>query len=186
MNNTEQTTDGATTQIYTALISMISATEDRLRWSELIYFSLNIFAFIFLISFITTIMNKAGHIMTYMDLAFIFIFIVIGMSINAYWIAFAMRIQLKLKLRYFQARNIERKLNGENEFIFSDESIFFDPDIRQLKSRDNKDTLLYPTAGLTRMDGFIGAAKPRHFSWIMPCMFSVIYWSIFILVLTSF
>ncbi len=185
MNNTEQTTDSATTQIYTALISMISAIEDRLRWSELIYFSLNIFVFMFLITFISSIMNKAEYIMTYMDLSFIFLVIVIGMSINAYWVAFAMRVQLKLKLRYFQARNIERKLNSENEFIFSDESIFFDPDIRQLKSQDNKETLLYPTAGLTRMDGFIGAAKPRHFSWIMPCMFSVLHWLIFILVLTS-
>jgi hypothetical protein len=119
-----------------------------------------------------------------MDLALFFICIVIGMSINAYWIAFAMRVQLKLKLRYFQARFMERKLNQAGEYIYSDESTFFNPDIRGLESPDNKETLEYPTSGLTRMDGFIGAAKPRYFSWLLPCLFVTIYWLIFVLIVT--
>ncbi len=184
MNNTGQNEASYITSKYIALISIITRTEDRLRWSELVYLSLNILVFFFLISFVSSLTQKTGYLLTYMDIAMAFIYIVIGMSINAYWIAFAMRVQLRLKLRYFQARAMERKLDISGEHLFSDESIFFDPEIRQLQSADNKETLKYPSAGLTRMDGIIGAAKPRHFSWLIPCMFIFIYWLIFFLILT--
>jgi hypothetical protein len=129
--------------------------------------------------------QKINYLLTYQDLALIFICITTGTSLGAYWITFAMRVQLRLKLRYFQARVLERKLNAVGEYIFSDENIFFEPDIRRLESFDEKETLLYPTRGLARMDGIIGAAKPRYFSWLMPIFFIFIYWLIFFLVLTS-
>lgn len=184
MNNVEQKTDNATTEKYIALTSIISRIEDRLRWSELVYLSLNIIVFLFIVTFISSLIHTTSYILTHMDLGFIFFCIIIGMSINAYWVAFAMRVQLKLKLRYFQARFLERKMNCIGEYIYSDESIFFNPDIRRLESPDNKDILQYPTSGLTRMDGFVGAAKPRHFSWLMPTLFASIYWMIFFLILS--
>lgn len=184
MNNIEQKADNATTEKYITLISIISRIEDRLRLAELVYLSLNIVVFLFTFSFISSMVHKSGYFLTYMDVAFVLFSLIIGLSINAYWIASAMRLQLKLKLHYFQARGMERKMNRAGENIFSDASIFFDPNIRQVESPDNKEKLLFPTSGITRMDGFIGSAKPRHFSWLMPCLFAVIYWIIFFLVLS--
>jgi hypothetical protein len=62
---------------------------------------------------------------------------------------------------------------GEN--FFSDESIFFNPQIRKIESPDKKEILQYPVRGLTRMDGFIGAAKPRYLTWILPGVFFILY-----------
>ena len=86
-----------------------------------------------------------------------------------------MRLQLKLKLRYFQVRFLERKLNRAGEFIFSDESLFFSQKTREIKSPDGKETVSYPTKGFLRMDGFAGAAKPRYLSLLMPSMFFAFY-----------
>ncbi len=185
MSDAEQKADHTTTEKYIAQMAIISGMETRLRWSELAYLSLNVVVFLFTINLFSSLTHTGNYVLTYIDLALIFFCIFIGLSINTYWVAFAMRLQLKLKLRYFQMRFLERKMNSTGEHMYSDESIFFDPDIRHLKSPDNKETLYYPTSGLSRMDGFVGATKPRHFSWIIPCLFSILYWILFILVLTS-
>lgn len=185
MNNAELEAGLATAKRYKALMSMITRTEDRLRTSELVYFSLNIIILLFTISFVSGLVHKISYYLTYMDYALVFLILTIGMSVNVYWVTFAMRLQLKLKLRYFQARAIERKMNCIGETIFSDENIFFDPGIHHLDSYDNKETLAYPAEGLTSMDGFIGRIKPRHFSWMLPCLFIAIYWTIFILLVTT-
>jgi len=185
MNNIELETGLATAERYNALMSMITRTEDRLRISELVYFSLNIIVLLFTIAFVSGLIHKINYYMTYMDYALVFIILTIGMSVNVYWVTFAMRLQLKLKLRYFQARSIERKMNCLGESIFSDESIFFDPEIYHLDSYDNKERLTYPVEGLTSMDGFIGNIKPRHFSWMLPCFFIATYLTIFILLVTT-
>ncbi len=185
MNKDEQETGAATTERYIALMSMITRTEDRLRISELVYFSLNIIVLLFTISFMSGLVHKINYYLTYMDYALVFLILTIGMSVNVYWVTFAMRLQLKMKLRYFQARSIERKMDCVGENIFSDENIFFDPDIHHLDSYDNKERLVYPSEGLTSMDGFIGKIKPRHFSWMLPCLFIAIYWTIFILLVTT-
>jgi len=183
MNNVEQKADSATTEKYIALISRISDIEDRLRWSELVYFSLNIIIFMFTATFISFLSYEKGVALTQMDFVLIFLCLTSGLSINTYWVTFATRTQLKLKLRYFQARYLERKMNSIGEYIFSDEHLFFEPTIRFLESPDKKESIKYPTKGLSRMDGFIGAAKPRYFSWLMPCLFTVIYMIIFFFVL---
>jgi hypothetical protein len=90
-------------------------------------------------------------------------------------VASSPRAQLKLKLRYFQARYLERKLNCKGEYIISDESLFFNPEIRKVESSDGKETVFYPTEGPSRMDGFIGAARPRTLSLMMPFWFFIIY-----------
>lgn len=185
MNNVELETGVATAERYSALMSMITRTEGRLRLSELVYFSLNIVVLLFTISFVSGLVHKINYYLTYMDYALVFLILIIGMSVNVYWIIFAMRLQLKLKLRYFQARTIERKMNCIGENIFSDESIFFDPGIHHLDSYDKKERLAYPVKGLTRMDGFIGNIKPRNLSWMLPCLFIAIYWTVFILLVTT-
>lgn len=185
MNNVEQETNFAAIEKYKSLISMISRTEDRLRLLDFAYIFLNVVVLLFSIMNVSHLVQKVNYILTYMDYALIYLILIVGMSINIYWVAFVMRIQLKLKLRYFQARSIERRLDSQNEKIFSDEDIFFDPDIRRIESSDGKEACKYPTTGLTRMDGLVGSLKPRHFSWLLPCMFITIYWLIFILLVTT-
>ncbi len=185
MDNNQEKTSGVSHETYIALMNSITNMEDRLRWSDLIYLLLNIVVLLFSVLFISSLIHKADYYLTYIDLTLIFSCLMIGMSIDAHWVASAMRAQLKLKLRYFQARSMERMFSNAGEYIFSDEYAFFNPNIRQLKSPDNKESLQYPTSGLARMDGFIGSAKPRYFSWILPCLFIAIYWFIFFVVLTK-
>jgi hypothetical protein len=184
MDNNQEKTPGASHETYIALMNSITNMEDRLRWSDLIYLLLNIVVLLFSVLFISSLIHKADYYLTYIDLTLIFSCLMIGMSIDAHWVASAMRAQLKLKLRYFQARSMERMFNNAGGYIFSDESAFF-TNIRHLKSPDNKETLQYPTSGLARMDGFIGSAKPRYFSWMLPCLFIAVYWFIFFVVLTQ-
>jgi hypothetical protein len=165
---------------YVALMATINETEKRLGLADLIFLSLNLFMMLFTIHFISSLLQRTFSALSSIELLLILFCLVIGMAICVYWAAYAIRIQLKLKLRYFQARFLERKMDCTGECIFSDESVFFDPETRQIDSPDKKETLLYPTEGLTRMDGFIGAAKPRYFSWFMPILFFAMYWVIFI------
>jgi hypothetical protein len=185
MNKDKQETNTDSIEKYKALISLISRTEDRLRLSELVYLFLNIIVMLYTISFVSGLVHKIDYVMTYIDYSLIFLCITGGMSINVYWSAYAMRVQMKLKLRYFQARSLERRFNSIAEYIFSDECIFFNPEIHRLESFDKKETVTYPTRGSLRMDGLIGSIKPRYFSWLLPTMFVFIYATIFIIVVTT-
>jgi hypothetical protein len=182
MEEAEIKDNAATMNKYLAMISTINETEKRMGWSDLIYLSMNLAVF-FLTAYFVSL--RSGTFFTFTDLLFVLLGLVIGMAICVYWTVSATRLQLKLKLRYFQARFLERKMNCIGECICSDESIFFDPDIRRLESPDDKEILIYPTAGLSRMDGFIGSIKPRYFSWLMPMMFFVIYWVVFIWIIIN-
>ena len=71
-------------------------------------------------------------------------------------------------------------MNSPGEYFYSDEAIFFDPAVRRLESPDGTEKVLYPTSGFTRMDGFFGSIKPRHFSLLMPLLFFFIYWAVFL------
>lgn len=187
MNNVEQKTGTDvknTTRKYLALMAVISVMENRLVWLELVYLSLNVLFFLFAVKFIPALLDKTNALIN-INVVIILFCLIIGIAVNTHWIASAMRTQLKLKLRYFQARFLERKLNCPGEYIFSDEANFFDPDIRHLESPDEKEILKYPASGLIRMDGLIGAARPRFFSWMMPSLFIIIYWIVYFWVLTS-
>ena len=165
-----------TVQKYLLLMNMICVMENRLVRSEMVYLIINI-----LIFFSSTISLNRARFFGYPYLLFWF---VIGMFVCAFWIASAMRLQLKLKLRYFQARYLERKMDSAGENFCSDENNFFDPKIRKIESPDKKELLQYPVKGFTRMDGFIGAAKPRYLTWILPSIFFLLYlvtWIYFLL-----
>ena len=116
--------------------------------------------------------------------SFLLFWFALGMFVCVLWITSSMRLQLKLKLRYFQARYLERKMDSAGENFCSDEGIFFNPEIRKIESPDKKELLQYPVKGLSRMDGFIGAAKSRYLNWILPSIFFFFYlvtWIYFLL-----
>lgn len=156
-----------TVQKYLELMKMISTMEDRMVRSEMIYLILNIFIF-----FVSTISLRRAQFFGY---PYVLFWLIIGMYLCTFWIASALRLQLKLKLRYFQARYLERKMDSAGENFFSDEGIFFNPKIRKIESPDEKELLQYPVKGFRRMDGFIGAAKPRLLTWILPSVFFIFY-----------
>ena len=165
-----------TVQKYVLLMNMISVMENRLVYSQMVFLIINLFVF-----YTSTISLNRARFFGYPFLLFWF---VIGMFVCVFWITSAMRLQLKLKLRYFQARYLERKMNSVGENLCSDENNFFDPKIRKIESPDEKELLQYPVKGFTRMDGFIGAAKPRYLSWILPGIFFLLYlftWIFFLL-----
>ena len=171
---------------YTTLLSVISGIENRLVWSELVYLALNLFIFIFTVNFVFSFIHKGLFSINSIGLAFVLYCLVVGMGTCAYWMASASRQHLRLKLHYFQARYLERKMNCEGECIYSDASVFFDPKVGCVESVDNKETIIYPMTGFSKMTGILGTAKPRYFSWIMPCMFFAIYSLVFIWVILRF
>ena len=156
-----------TAQKYLGLMNMISNIENRMVRSELTYLIVNVFIF-----FISTL---ALHQAQFFGYPFSLFWLLVGMYICVFWIASSLRLQLKLKLRYFQARYLERKMDSSGENFFSDEGLFFNPEIRKIESPDEKELLEYPTKGFKRMDGFVGAAKPRHLTWILPSVFFIFY-----------
>ena len=156
-----------TVQKYLLLMKMICIMENRLVGSEIAYLISNIFIF-----FGSTMsLNREGS----SGNSLLMFWFALGMSVCVFWITSCMRVQLKLKLRYFQARYLERKMGSEGEFFFSDEDIFFDRKIRKIESPDKKEIVQYPTKGLSRMDGFIGAAKSRYLTLILPTVLFFFY-----------
>jgi len=166
-------------QKYLLLMKVICMMENRLNRSEMVYLIINIF--VFFASTLSLYMVKPfGSPFFYISTYYPLVWLVIGMFLCVFWIAFAMRLQLKLKLRYFQARYLERKMDSAGENFYSDEDIFFNPKIRNIESPDQKELLQYPVKGFTRMDGFIAGAKPRHLTWVLPSIFFVLYLLTFI------
>jgi hypothetical protein len=173
-----------TVQKYLILMNLIGTMEDRLLRSEMVYLIVNIFIF-FTSTISLNMLKPFGSSYFYISTYFFLFWLVIGMFVCIYWIASAMRLQLKLKLCYFQARYLERKMDSAGENFCSDEDIFFDSKIRKIESPDKKELLQYPVKGFARMDGFIGAAKPRHLTWVLPGIFFILYLLAFISIALS-
>ena len=174
MGDTDIKPTNESTKKYLAIISLIDGIENRLKWSEIVFIAMNLVVIFSIMGFLTA---NTGQPWNPVFLLFLLFTHSIGISINAYWTVSSTRSQLKLKLRYFQARYLERKLNRKGEYIISDESLFFNPSIRKVESPDGKETVLYPMEGFLRMDGFIGAAKPRILFLLMPFLSFIIYLS---------
>ena len=156
-----------TVQKYLLLMKMICIMENRLVRSEMVYLIINIF-----ILFSSTMaLNREEFFGHY----FVLFWSAFGMFVCLFWITSSMRLQLKLKLRYFQARYLERKMDSAGENFCSDEAIFFNRQIRKIESPDKKEFLQYPVKGLSRMDGLMGAAKSRYLTWILPGIFFLFY-----------
>ena len=184
MDNLEQPSHINTRDNYFAVLKIISETQNRLGWTELVFLALDIVLLIFT-SGLIALMSYRGTPLPF-QIALIILCLAIGLSLSTYWIATAMRLQLKLKLRFFQARYLERKIGREDEGIYSNEAVFFDENVHSLESPDKKEQITYPSSGLTGLDGLIGSAKPRHLSWFMPGFFSLIYIIMFFWVILEF
>jgi hypothetical protein len=156
-----------TVQKYLLLMKMIWITENRLLRSEMLYLVINVFIFLSSTIFFNRKGLFCGSLVLYWS--------ALGMFVCIVWITSSLRLQLKLKLHYFQARYLERKMDSAGESFCSDESIFFNPEIRKIESPDMKEFLQYPVKGLSRMDGFMGAAKSRYLTWIIAGVFFFFY-----------
>jgi hypothetical protein len=175
MKEAEEKQGIETTRKYLALVSMIEGIQNRLKYSEPVYILLNLIVFFGLINFFGHTVGRVGRPEAHIHILFIFFCHVIGLFMNTHWAAASARLHLKLKLRYFQARFLERRLNRSGEFILSDEELFFDPETGRLESPDGKETLFYPKKGFLRMDGFVGSARPRVLSLVLPLLFFILY-----------
>lgn len=166
---------------YLNLISHIRGSESRLSWLAPMFIGINLFIIFFVFRLTTECLAQLYNpVVVNTNLFFVCLLSAIGTAVSTFWAAYAIRMQLKLRLRYFQARYLERKINRPGEYIISDEAIFFDKESQNLKSPDLQETLIYPKSGFLRMDGFIGGAKPHHFLLLMPSMFFCIHVVIFI------
>jgi hypothetical protein len=166
-------------QKYLLLMKIINIMENRLVRTETIYLVINLFIF-FIAIICLNLVKFFSSSYFYLSFHYLLYWLTIGMILCLFWTAVAMRLQLKLKLHYFQARYLERKMDVAGESFYSDEDIFFDHEIRKIESPDKKEVVLYPTEGLSQMDGFLGAAKPRYLTWIQPSIFFILYLLIFI------
>lgn len=184
MDNLEQPSHIDARDKYFALLKIISETQNRLERAELIFLSLDVVLLIFAMGFTVFLHGRGVNMPS--EIVLIILCLAIGLSLSTYWIATAMRLQLKLKLRFFQARFLERKIGPEEEGIYSNEAVFFDKNFHSLESPDKKERITYPSSGLTGLDGMIGSARPKHLSWFMPGLFSLIYVMIFFWVLFEF
>jgi hypothetical protein len=179
---TKREEKGQTTALkYLALMKIISTMENRLARTETFYLVLNVFIYFVSTAWLTLLKSISfSHVSSNLGSVFILFSQIMGIIICIFWIGFAMRLQLKLKLRYFQARYLERKMEVSGENFFSDENIFFNPKLRKIESPDKKELLEYPTKGLFKLEGYIGALKPRYMSWTLPYFFVILYMLTFI------
>ncbi|MBF0565742.1 MAG: hypothetical protein HQK89_10900 [Nitrospirae bacterium] len=161
---------------YQAVLNLITVIENRLLTVELFFITMNTGILFFILWYESSLPGfDRGGSSSVLRLFSVMLCIVVGEAICVYWVIVAMRLQLKLKLRYFQARSLERKMDSPDEFFISDESLFFNPTHGIVRSSDGREEVVYPNAGALRMDGFAGSAKPRHLSWIFPALFFFLY-----------
>jgi len=175
MVDTSVTPESRTHDTYIGLLSIIEQIQARLQWTEIVYIFLNLFVFFPSIFFISAIFSKPFNLIHYFDIIFCLFSCAIGITTNTYWTISSIRLQLKLKLKYFQARNLERQLNFPGMSFLADEASYFNPEIGKVESADGRETVFYPNKGALRMDGLIGAAKPRMLSLMVPGVFFLIY-----------
>ncbi|MCG8421256.1 MAG: hypothetical protein MJE77_25330 [Proteobacteria bacterium] len=100
---------------------------------------------------------------------FLLLLLTMGMGLCTYWTAQSLRLQMRLKLRYFQTRAVERAMGNPNTNLLSDEATFFNK--HELVASDGLEKMLYPDS----LDGFMGHLRMRAWSWFLPCMFFVSY-----------
>lgn len=164
----------ATIRKYLLLTRTINTMQLRLALLETIYLLVDVLVLLFTIYYMSILSKRGLHNAAPMELSFVYFLVTLGISICAYWIISSMRLHMRLKLRYFQARALERKLGAEGEYLFTDEE-HFNHENQSLTSFDGKETIHYPA----NMDGVIASAKPRVLTVYMPfylcAMFGIVF-----------
>ncbi len=171
--------DESTERKYLALMSMVSEMERRLNRSELTFLFFNIVIFGFVVVFLSPVKQHLASTMTSLDLMLVLFCLIVGMTVSTYWTSFASRLELNLKVKYFQLRYFERKMSREGENIFSGLRPFFSPGIGKLECPDQKDILSFPMGHIFSIDGKLGSIQPKHISLFVPFLFFIIYVFIF-------
>jgi hypothetical protein len=174
-----------TLEIYLRLVDTINEHQSRLVWSELVFIALETAIFFACIVQVVRLGDRPIQTVGTISSAAVLMSLVIGMAVSGYWVAYSMRLQLRLKLRYFQARHLERKLGGVGEDIFAGDARF-NKDMTELESPDGAETIVYPREGALRMDGLFGGAKPRVLSALMPSVFFILFAALFVWVLAGY
>ena len=105
--------DESTERKYLALMSMVAGMERRLNWSELTFLFLNIVVFGFLVVSIFPFKQQLAPTMLSLDIMLVLFCLIVGMTVSTYWTSYASRLELNLKVKYFQLRYFERKMNRE-------------------------------------------------------------------------
>jgi hypothetical protein len=172
-------------QIYLRLVDTINEHQSRLVWSELVFIAFEVAIFFGCVVQVIRMGDRPIQSVGTISSATVLVSLVIGIAVSAYWIAYSMRLQLRLKLRYFQARYLERKLGGIGEDIFAGDARF-NKDMTTLESPDGVETIVYPRKGALRMDGLFGGAKPRVLSVLMPGLFFILFMTLFIWILVGY
>ncbi|KJR42407.1 membrane protein [Candidatus Magnetoovum chiemensis] len=163
---------------YSELVNLIHFLENRMHWSESIYLLFNVVILITALMKMNIFSTATKEIVTLHNIfpyMAVILLIIVGEILCVYWIIASMRTQMKLKLRYFQARYLERRMDIPGVTFFTDESKYFNPKFKYIESPDKVEKIEYPSTGMTRMDGFAGSAKPRHLSWILPSILFLFY-----------
>ncbi len=171
--------DESTERKYLALMSMVSEMERRLNRSELTFLFFNILIFGFVVVFLSPVKQHLASTMTSLDLMLVLFCLIVGMTVSTYWTSFASRLELNLKVKYFQLRYFERKMSREGENIFSGLRPFFSPGIGKLECPDQKEILSFPRGHIFSIDGKLGSIQPKHISLFVPFLFFIIYVFIF-------
>jgi len=174
-----------TLAIYLRLVDTINEHQARLVWSEFVFIALEVAIFFACVFQVVRMGDRPVQMVGTISSAAVLMSLVIGMAVSAYWVAHSMRLQLRLKLRYFQARFLERKLGGVGEDIFAGDSRF-NKDMTSLESPDGEETIVYPRRGALRMDGLFGGAKPRVLSALMPGTFFILFATLFVWILVGY
>jgi hypothetical protein len=181
----EKKSNHGTLQIYLRLVDTINEHQSRLVWSELVFIAFEVAIFFGCVVQVIRMGDRPIQSVGTISSATVLVSLVIGIAVSAYWIAYSMRLQLRLKLRYFQARYLERKLGGIGEDIFAGDARF-NKDMTTLESPDGVETIVYPRKGALRMDGLFGGAKPRVLSVLMPGLFFILFMTLFIWILVGY
>ena len=174
-----------TLEIYLRLIDTINEHQSRLVWSELAFIALEVVIFCACVLQVLRLGDRPAQTVGTISSAAVLMSLVVGMAVSAYWVAYSMRLQLRLKLRYFQARHLERKLGGDGEDILTGDALF-NKDRTELESPDGVESIFYPRKGALRMDGVFGAAKPRVLSVLMPGVFFILFLTLFVWILVGY
>ena len=175
----------STLEIYLRLIDTINEHQARLVWSELAFIALEVAIFFACVLQVIRLGDRPAQTIGTISSAAVLMSLVVGMAVGGYWVAYSMRLQLRLKLRYFQARHLERKLGGIGEDIFTGDA-HFNKDMTKLDSPDGAESIVYPRKGALRMDGLFGGAKPRVLSAMLPAAFFVLFLALFVWILVGY
>ena len=177
--------DRGTLEIYLRLFDAIHEHQSRLAWSEIVFIALETVIFLACIAQVTRIGDLPADTVDTIGIAAVLMSLAIGMVVGVYWMGNVSRLQQRLKLRYFQARYLERKLGGVGEDVLTGDSRF-NKDSTTLESPDGKETIVFPLGLSSQSQNPLASARRRLLSVVAPAVFFMIFAALFVWVLATY